>query len=261
MASRTQLTERDLELLGFLALHRVVLADQIAVRLGISASAAAARLRALAADGYLERRRVFHRRPACHLITRTGLRVLGSRLPVPRLDLSCYAHDIGLAWVWLAARGGAFGELSEILAERELRSRDALRAGEAPGGHLFQPPLGVRGIGSGPGGRERLHYPDLLLRTASGHRVAVELELTAKGAARRRRILSVYGTDVRVDAVLYLVPDPRVGRMVAESARRVGLSDLIHVQLVRYEPPTPPTGRAFAATSRRAGSRAPGAGR
>ena len=41
------------------------------------------------------------------------------------ISLTNYWHDVGAAWLWLAARNGAFGPMREVLAERVMRSRDA----------------------------------------------------------------------------------------------------------------------------------------
>jgi hypothetical protein len=91
------------------------------------------------------------------------------------------------------------------------------------------PPAG----GLGPGGRERLHYPDLLLVTPEYRRIAIELELTSKGRTRREQILAGYAADCRIDAVVYLAEHPAVRRQVSESAARLGISHLVHVQRVR----------------------------
>jgi DNA-binding Lrp family transcriptional regulator len=221
-------TERDRRLLEFVADHRFVLPAHVAALLGISEEAASARLRALSRAGMLSRERLLHQQPAHHQITRKGLALIGSSLPRPRIDLRCYEHDIGTAWLWLAARGGAFGPLREVLSERRLRSRDGTADGR-------RQPLGVRLGGVGPGGRERLHYPDLVLTTASGHRIALELELTSKGRSRREKILAGYGADPRVDAVVYFVGEQgsRLDRAIRESAARLGISRLVHVQRVR----------------------------
>ncbi len=101
-------------------------------------------------------------------------------------------------------------------------------------------PYGVRLGGVGPRGGTRLHYPDLLLNTASGHRVAVELELTGKGRTARERILGGYAIDNRIDAVLYLARDERIARAVRASARAAGISDMVHVRTVRFPPPPQP---------------------
>ena len=162
-------------------------------------------------------------------------------LPVPRrLDLATYRHDEGLAWLMLAAQRGRFGPLQAVISERRMRSEDA-RGAERPTRH------GVRLGGVGPGGRDRLHYPDMVVVTRSGHRVAFELELTTKSPRRRERILAGYAADRRIDAVVYLVDRAPAGRAVPRSAARVGVSDLIRVQDVRLASPGPSADGARAA--------------
>jgi hypothetical protein len=97
-------------------------------------------------------------------------------------------------------------------------------------------PFGVRLGGYGPGGRRRLHYPDLLLVTPKGKRIAVELELTGKGRARREKILSGYAADPRIDAVLYLVHHRNrlLARSIEDSARRAGIGSIVQVQPFRW---------------------------
>ncbi|HUE26548.1 MAG TPA: hypothetical protein VMP89_07215 [Solirubrobacteraceae bacterium] len=222
-----RLTERDLRLLWFLSEHRLALETHLQSLLGASADATRTRVRSLARGGFVAHRRVFDGEPAVCQIRRPGLEAIGSRLPAPRLNLAFYAHDVGAAWLWLAARGGSFGPMREVIGERVLRSHDgsADRDGE---------PYGVRLGGLGPRGQERLHYPDLLLVTPQGRRIAIELELTKKGRARREKILAGYGADSRIDAVLYLVEKPALRRAIEASAARVGVSDRVHVQYFRW---------------------------
>jgi hypothetical protein len=220
-----RITDRDRELLVFAAEHRLVLGEHLEVLLGVSGRAVLARLRALSQAGFLDRRAVFERGPAWHQIKRPGLAVIGSSLPPPREDLRSYDHDVGVAWLWLAARDGAFGPLEEVLGERRLRSLDASRDPQAE-------PLGVRLGGAGPRGGERLHYPDLVLRTVDGRRLALELELSPKGQARLETILAGYGADGRIARVLYLVESRALARKIASAARRVGVSDLVFIQPV-----------------------------
>ncbi len=219
------ITERDRLVLAFLAEHRLVVTPQVQSLLGVTARVAQERLRTLGEGGYAQRHRIFDGYPACAQITAKGLAAIGSRLPAPHIDLACYQHDVGLGWLWLAARVGTFGNLRELRSERFLRSHDARhdRAERA---------LGVGLGGVGPGGGEQLHYPDLLLTSASGKRVAVELELTAKGSARLQRIMIGYAADARIDAVLYLVPGRRLGERIAQAARVAGIGDLVSVQLL-----------------------------
>lgn len=221
-----RLTDIDLELLGFLAEHRLALASHVAVLLGASAPAATARLNRLDRAGLLTRRDAFPGEPRSYQITRKGLAIIGSALPPPRVDLRAYAHDVGVAWLWLAARTGTFGPLQEITGERRLRSTDGALEPAAE-------PLAVRLGGFGPRGRERLHYPDLVIRTANGRRIALELELTQKTRSRLETILSGYGADPRFDGVVYLAQSPAVARAVQAAARRLGILERVHIRRVR----------------------------
>jgi hypothetical protein len=213
-----------------------VLAAHVQELLGISVRVANARLAALRSAGLLIRDDVawYGRRP--HRITRSGLQAIGSELPPPQLKPSTYWHDVGVAWLWLAARAGAFGRLAEHVSERRMRSADGA-------GDPRSEPFAVRLGGHGPGGQPRLHYPDLLLRTADGHRVAIELELSGKKRTHRERILSGYSFDRRVDAVVYLVDNPTVARAVNASIARLGLSSLVTVQRFSWDPAIRPPGR------------------
>jgi hypothetical protein len=225
-ARGARLTERDIRLLAFVAEHRLVLAAHVQVLLDLTAAAAYARLRALTVAGFLNQQILFHRQPGCYQITRKGLAAVRSGYSQPRLNLSCYQHDLGVAWLWLAARSGAFGPIREIVSERGLRSHDA-KPDRADA-------YGVRLGGYGPGGRERLHYPDLLLVTPEGQRIAVELELSSKGRTRREKILAGYAADGRIDAVLYLVDSRARARGIQRSAARVGNAARTHVQPFRW---------------------------
>jgi hypothetical protein len=216
--------------LEFAAEHRLVLAGHVAVLLGVEPPEAEARLDSLQAAGLVRDARRYDAAPPGDQITRAGLDAIGSTLPAPRESApGGYKHDVGLAWLWLAARAGAFGPLRATVSERQMRSSDGRTEDR-------DQRFGVRLGGFGPGGRERLHYPDLVAQTASGHRVAFELELTSKWRARREGILAGYAADRNVDAVVYLVDKPSVGRAIAESANRLGISELVRVQRVSFDP-------------------------
>jgi hypothetical protein len=252
---RITLTEIDLELLRFLAEHRFLLPDHAAALLDVTRRTASRRLERLAKAGYVRQEPGFNHQPDMHLITRPGLAAVASTLPAPRVNGLTYEHDVGLAWLWLAARGGAFGPLSEILSERTLRSRDGAHAQQAE-------PLGVRLGGSGPHGRQRLHYPDLLLRTADGRRVALELELSVKARTRLETILAAYAADPRIAGVVYLAQSQSVARSVERAARRAGIPDRVHLRRVRL-PASVPAGAPGAGLGRARPHRrgAPEAGR
>jgi hypothetical protein len=235
-----RLTDRDVQVLAFLAEHRLALAPHVATLLTTSPATAARRLTKLASAGLVARRLPFPGEPPSFQITRTGLAVIASPLGEPGHDVREYAHDVGLAWLWLAARGGTFGPLAEIVGERRLRSLDGSRE---PGAA----PLAVRLGGVGPLGRARLHYPDLVLRTADGRRIALELELTPKTRTRLETILGGYGADPRFAGVVYLVERASVARPVQAAARRLGIEPLVHVQRMRSTVSRQATGAALSA--------------
>jgi hypothetical protein len=231
-----QVTDRDRRVLEFAAEHRLVLRGHVQALLGVSADAAARRLRALVTAGLLTTNTLFHRHPACFQATHAGLALVASALPKPKLDYRSYAHDVGLAWLWLAARRGAFGPLAEVVPERQMRSLDGAErhAARRRGAGSAGMPFGVTLSGIGSGGDGRLHYPDLLLVDPDGRRIAVELELTPKSRARREKIIGGYAAHARIDAVLYLVEDPRIARAVQTMACQFGFERRLHVQPVRF---------------------------
>lgn len=250
-------TEDDRRILAFAAEQRFVLGAHIAALLGISAPAAGARLRALCEAGYMTGADLFTEEPPNYQVRTPGLRAIGSDLLKPRtVDPSLYRHDAGLAWLTVAAERGTFGPLTEIISERRMRSEDRRESDR-------DQPFGVRLGGIGRDGRPRLHYPDLVVETDTGHRVAFELELTTKAPRSRERILTAYAADQRIDAVVYLVDTPARRRALEESVRRVGIGDRVRVERVTlgHRPGAPaPASRAVQRTARR-GATTSGAGR
>jgi hypothetical protein len=249
-------SDRDRRILCFCAEHRFVLAAQVALLEGIGPDMARRRLSALTQAGYLTSEQRYVAEPRVYAVTRYGRDAAGSDMSQPRkLDPALYAHDVGVTWLTAAARRGLFGELSQVVSERRMRSEDAR---DDAGGE----PHGVRYIGGGwGGGGRRLHYPDLTVVTASGQRVAFELELNLKTQASRERILLAYAGDPRFDAVVYVVTSDASRRKLEASARRAGLEDRLYVQRFRWsddrEPGTAPSaGRTPAARARSHAGRA-----
>jgi hypothetical protein len=244
------LEESDLALLRFAGEHRFVLAAQGARLLHRSVPSVQRSLGRLRAAGLVRSESMFRHEPIAYRVTRTGMTAAGSELrPSPALDLAAYRHDVGLAWLDVAARRGLFGEVSEVVAEKRMRSEDR-RADRPDSNPRHGVPLGVR---QGP----RLHYPDLVLVTGSGHRVAFELELSTKAPARRERILAAYAADPRIDAVVYLVGTRAAGDAIARSAARAGARDKVQVRRFAWaggrapgQPAAPPVRRATGARAR-----------
>jgi DNA-binding transcriptional ArsR family regulator len=213
----------DAELLRFAGEHRFVLASQLAQVLDRSPASMQRTLRRLRAAGLVKSERLLRHEPAAYRVTRAGLAAAGSDLRAPgAIDLAEYRHDVGLAWLDVAARRGRFGELREVVGERRMRSED--RRADRPDG------APRHGVALMPGRGPRLHYPDLTLVTAGGRRVAFELELSTKAPAHRERILAAYAADPRIDVVVYLVPTRAAGEAILRSAARVGARDTLRVQ-------------------------------
>jgi hypothetical protein len=249
-----QLGRLDVCLLGFAAEHRFVLNAHVRTLLSVSTASASARLRALTRGGCL---RYEHKLagPGTYQITAPGLRAIGSSRARPgEVDLATYDHEVGMGWVWLAASRGAFGPLRGMVSERCMRSEDRLRADPSER-------FGVRLGGVGRYGGERRHYPDLLLETAAGQRVAVELELTPKGRRRRHEILGGYALDGRVDAVIYLVEGERTGLAIEDAARHAGIPDRVHVHRAHFGPGSGAIGAGRGAERAAAGHADPEVGR
>jgi hypothetical protein len=118
-------TDRDWDALMFIALHGAVLADQVKVVLDTDELSVHELLVGLAAAGMVKHQRAFHGHPGVFGITRRGLALIASDLPVPHAASRSYQHDIDVVWIWLAVRAGSFGPFEQFLSRREMRSRDA----------------------------------------------------------------------------------------------------------------------------------------
>jgi hypothetical protein len=216
------LTDRDLDLLGFAAAHRFVLAGQVEVWLGAHEVVAYRRLKGLVRAGLMIYERLFHARPGCYRVSTTGLAVIESSLPRPTIDLRTYRHDIGAVWLWLAAGHSERGRRLQVLSERQMRSHD-----QRPdqGGASFAIPLG----GYAPGGKPRAHFPDVVLVDEHGARTAFELELTLKSRSRLEAICAGYAADCRVERVVYLTDREAIAVALEEMRLMFGLDGRLRV--------------------------------
>ena len=237
--------DADRGVLAFAAGHHLVLAEQVAILLGIDADAARERLARLEVAGLIRRTRMLASDPGCYQITSAGLAAIASELAPPRLDPGRYRHDVGAGWLWLAAtKNRTFGPVEQVLSEREMRAHDTERnAAEPPTATPgATQPTGPR-FGLRPGGTDAppwtgLHYPDLLLITSTG-RVPIELELSCPSAERINAIMSGYAADPNIRVVLYMTDDPRVAQLVETVSGRLGISKLIHLQRIKIHAAEP----------------------
>ena len=187
-------------------------------------AAATTRLNKLVNAGLLKRQASFRSATTRSRIPAWRGSAAPSQPPKPTCaSTSTTSASRGFGWLHAAGRSA---RVRRSIPERRLRSHDGFRDPDTE-------PLAVRLGGFAPHGNEQLHYPDLVLLTADGRRIALELELTPKSRTRLEKILAGYGADPRFDGVVYLVDRPLVARSVQSAARRLGISDLVHIQRVR----------------------------
>jgi hypothetical protein len=216
-----RLTARDLRLLEFIASHRFVLAAHVTRWLGVDRAVAYRRLGGLTDLGLLTYVRPFDDQPGAYHVISAGLKLIQSPLSAPVIDLGCFRHDAALVWLQLAIEATA---PSEMLTERQMRSADRDRSDEPFYLELHQ---------LGPGGRPRRHYPDLVLLDPSGHRRAVELELTQKSRSRLELILIAYGAHPLIHVVTYITDTPAVAQALITTSTELGISEQVDVELTR----------------------------
>ncbi|MDQ6776777.1 MAG: hypothetical protein M3071_11315 [Actinomycetota bacterium] len=217
----------DGRVLAFIAAHRLVLASHVQELLNVGHQAAHERLSALEERRLVRRCRV-SRGHGYYQITEIGLGVIGSDLPPPRVRLDRCRHDVGVAWVWIAADRRAFGRVDRVLTEREQRSHDASRTHPPSPDRPDDPLFGLRVAGN----PTALHYPDLLLLGRKGERVPVELMLTSGGQRQLQTLMASYGAEQNISAVLYLTETPAIRDTTKRMAAELGIEDLIWVRTV-----------------------------
>lgn len=204
MSDTGRITEKDVEVLEFVARYGVVPREVVKMWAGSGRSAAAARERRLREAGLIEVRPGFGggRLVVCR---RGGLKAVGrEELAVPRLSPATVRHD------GVAARVGAGLERAglDVLCEREIEARERAEAGRV----LSAPRRG--------GGH---HRPDLVVLTATGP-VAIEVGLTDKSARRLDALMRSWRRAVSAGGfagVRYLCAPralPYVERAVARTA-------------------------------------------
>jgi DNA-binding MarR family transcriptional regulator len=203
-----RLTERDAELVAFTARFHGVEAAQLAQRFGMDRADVYHRAARLAERGLLERHRLLHARPGVYTATSAGLAWVESSLPPARPSLHAYDHSLELTWLALALEE-EFGR-EPVLSEREVRSLEMPAAWDAHRtGQRLRPRYAL--LTERNGAPRGLHFPDLVVEAGAprGGLLAIELELTAKGGARRRRIIRAYRDSLQIEQVrYYATPTP-----------------------------------------------------
>lgn len=220
-----QLTERDDEILRWMARHGVVTAELIGRRFfwrtdrnGYGRWAAYRRLRALRDLGLILSDKPFAHAPAVLRVTREGARIADVGIRSAPLVVSQLLHSIAVVWLTeylLAENAGA-----ELTTERELRAQRYREQRE-----------GTRDTEQG-------RVPDALLRVPTNGpgaqgvvTVAVELDLTRKDRRAMERMVRQYDYET-VDRVWWYVTPARLERTRA-LVRELRAADRIEVRAWR----------------------------
>ncbi|MCA1680798.1 MAG: MarR family transcriptional regulator [Actinobacteria bacterium] len=185
--SPVQLTDRDVEILRWLARFRGVTAAQIGRRFDMGYSRVSRRLNQLGAGGLVALTRVLHRKPGLYTVTGEGQTAAGADLPVAAVGLGAYEHDVAVADVAIAAERAG----DTVLTQRQMQ---ALEAGAGAGDLTYA-------VARTAGER---HFPDLVLDRSDG-RWALEVEVTDARSELLEAILRAYAGAAHLAGVIFTV--------------------------------------------------------
>lgn len=199
---------RDDELLAWIGRFRFVTATLVAERFGVSVEKTNKRIRRLAADGLLARRRGFPDEHYAIFLTGKGAARVG--LPVRHAPRAEVQREHELCIVWLASRLERVGHTTRTDREcRQLEARTERRVRRSVD------------LEVNAGRRDRRRWPDLVVERPEGP-LAIEIELTPKGSDRLAAIINAYLVSDVFRDVSYLLTDPalaaRVTRVAADQA-------------------------------------------
>lgn len=210
-----RLTERDLNIIKWINSHRAATVEQVHKKFGMSPQAAKKRLSELKSSGYLRYEKVFHNKPGIYISDKNGIAVTSDELPAVKIRLGSYEHDLALVdlAVTLEQRTGAYWH-----TDRQIRHENGIKG------------VGVKG-----------HSPDGVLEYPSGEKIAVELELSAKGTKRLESILRGYANS-RYQGVWYFVSsENNAYRILAYCPPLVRVFLLPNLEEYKSKPDTAPS--------------------
>ncbi|MCL6478858.1 MAG: hypothetical protein K6T65_10620 [Peptococcaceae bacterium] len=198
-----QITQRDISMFMFIDNFGYVSAQHIAIMYNMSLKSAYKRLNSLVKNGYLQHIRIFHRKHGVYLCTAKALSLIPYPASIARINLGTYKHNLLLVDLLLALSN----EYNCTYKTDRIIRRE-------------------QGFSLNPSSRP--HFPDAVL-SISGNNIAVELELTEKGAARLNRILKYYIRSTLYSEVWYFVSSPALAHKIQNKTIKM---PFIKVQLL-----------------------------
>jgi hypothetical protein len=214
-----RINDRDLEVLGFIVRYGTVPREVVARWTHSGRTVTYERERRLRAAGLIEVLRGPREGERLLIATRAGRRACGrDDLAAARPAPATLRHEALLA---------ALGARLEAGGERVLSEREIAVAERAAGSRIYSADLG----------HGRFHRADLVRLGAEGPE-AIELELSAKGAARLDAILRAWRFAVaegRLTGVTYHCP-PATGRLLGREIARTSTAGAIEAVAFDLDP-------------------------
>jgi len=210
-----QVTDRDVEILGWIGRHGVVTPAQVARHFftrddgAVGLWAAYRRLRKLEELALVRQDRTFWREANVLRLTGAGARLADIDVGPARLVLAELRHTLAVVDL-VEALLEESPNGTELRTERELRIERRRELTD-----------GKRTVGRG-------RVPDALLIHAKGAKVAIELDLTPKRARDLERILIAYLQE-RYDRIVWYVM-PRQQERLQEIVRKQRADDVVEVR-------------------------------
>jgi len=175
--SKMKLTERDIEILRFINEFGFCEILQIEKRFAMKKPRCYQVMQRLVKEGLVIHQRIFHGRHGMFQLSRQGAKFTDLP-PMSKIPIGYYEHQLLAIEVYLKCRQ-LYPEAAWI-SERILQKEK------------FCDGVGKRG-----------HLSDGMLVFPDGQQIAIEIELTKKGANRRLRILKGYGAQFSISEVWY----------------------------------------------------------
>lgn len=195
----TEEAARDRAFLEWIVRFRFVEADVLAMRFDVSRQQVNARLRRLESAGLVIRRAERTSAPWTIAVSRKGMQALG--LPAERAAQTTLQRDHELNLAHMVARHERATDPRAMRTERQSRRLERLTKTRYSA-DTTDPKQG-----------QARRWPGLVLEDDT-RRIAIELELTPKGASRIERILAGYRRATWFDEVRFLTPDPAIHQLL-----------------------------------------------
>ena len=210
----------DRRILATAGAHQVITSAQLEHHLDLPPEVMVRRLARLRAERLVSEEVLGQAGVPVIRVTGSGLEQIGSRLRAPGFDAGDLRSKLVVVWTWVAAWGGAFGEMARVLSagEAEGLDRAAAESAGAPTGFVVPTAGG-------------LVYPDVAMVSTRGHRIGVHLSLWPHRSVDPGALIRGYEQQSPgPDGVLFLVDTKQMFASVKEVAAGSVLSDRLFVR-------------------------------